>query len=91
MVMAIYFIDEGDARLGIFVCAGNDAIPDVGGEDHSRPWWFFDCVAVERSAARRKAWRSQNVTGSIHLADDKPRSHVFVTGSKIGIHSRADR
>ena len=36
MVVAIYFVDEGDPGFGILVRAGNNAIPNVAGIDH--PW-----------------------------------------------------
>ena len=30
VIVAIDFVDEGDARLGILVGAGDDPVPDVG-------------------------------------------------------------
>src|SRR5438132_11302144 len=40
--MAIDFVDEGDARLGVFMSAGDDPVPDVGRVDHSRRRWLFN-------------------------------------------------
>ena len=36
VVVAINFVDENNARLGVFVGRGDDPIPNVRGEDHAR-------------------------------------------------------
>ena len=38
MVVAIYFVDEGDPGFGILVGARNNAIPNIAGINHSRAW-----------------------------------------------------
>src|SRR2546422_1357788 len=40
--MAIHLINESDSRFGIFVRAGDDAVPDVWRIDHSRAWRLFN-------------------------------------------------
>ena len=42
VVVTIHFVDESNARLGILVRAGNDAIPDVGRVNHARPRRLFN-------------------------------------------------
>ena len=36
VIVTINFVDERDARLSVFVRASNNAVPNVGRENHSR-------------------------------------------------------
>src|SRR4051812_26029362 len=42
MIVAIDFVDEGDARLGVLVSAGDDTVPDVRSVDKSRRGRLFN-------------------------------------------------
>src|SRR5205814_2764449 len=42
MIVTIYFVDESDARLGMAMRAGHNAVPDVRRVNHPRRRRFFD-------------------------------------------------
>ena len=82
MVVAIYFVDEGDPGFGILVRAGNNAIPNVAGIDHPRAGrrdflvsgqvLFKESVTVAKDQwVRCEAWEVifANVNGVVVIGD----------------------
>ena len=54
MIMTIDLVDKNDARLGVFVSGGNDAVPDIGCENHPRHWRFFDNTIGQIGGLKRQ-------------------------------------
>src|SRR6185295_15032097 len=55
VVMTIHLVDERDAWFGVLVRTGDDSVPDVWSEDHSRSRRFLDRAVRKIRSQKRLA------------------------------------
>ena len=78
VVMTIHFVDECDSWFGILVRAGDDPVPNVGSEDHSRSRWLLD-----RALGKIRSLKRLSIAERHSRAISAPVQNIITIANRI--------